>query len=34
MDDITGKRECYVIKILETPFADFPKIKQALLIIW
>jgi hypothetical protein len=32
-DDISGKRECYLIKVLETPFADFPKIKQALIII-
>ena len=28
-----GKRECYLIKVLETPFDDFPKIKQALIII-
>jgi len=33
VNDITGKRECYVIKVVETPFDDFPKIKQALVII-
>jgi len=33
VDSITGKRECYLIKVIETPFADFPKIKQALLLI-
>jgi len=32
VNDIKGKRECYLIKIIETPFADFPKIKQALII--
>jgi len=33
VDEITGKRECYLIKVVETPFVGFPKIKQALLII-
>jgi len=32
VDDIRGKRECYLIKVVKTPFAEFPKIKQALII--
>jgi len=32
-EDIAGKRECYLMKLVETPFIEFPKIKQALLII-
>jgi len=31
--DIAGKRECYLMKLVETPFSEFPNIKQVLLII-
>ena len=30
---IIGKRECYLMKVMETPFENFPNIKKALLII-
>jgi len=33
IDGIKGKRECYLIKVVDTPFADFPKIKQTLIIV-
>ncbi|MCL2253893.1 MAG: glycosyl hydrolase 115 family protein [Lachnospiraceae bacterium] len=31
--DIIGKRECYIMKTVDNPFADCPRIKQALLIL-
>ena len=32
-ESIAKKRECYLMKVIETPFPEFSKIKQALLII-
>jgi len=31
-NDLAKKRECFIIKLFDTPFKDFPKIKQILLI--
>lgn len=33
LSPIEGKRECYLIKPVETPFLEYPKIKQALFIV-
>ena len=33
LDEIAGKRECFLMKVVENPFATLPHLKQALLII-
>lgn len=33
LEGIDGKRECYLMTLVETPFTDYPEIEQALLIV-